>query len=124
VTIDEDGISKYCATSGWARILGLPDGLAPAPERASAELPLGSVDIEVVVVHSCPVIDGDRGCEFCADDRNMFYGHVEQVASNDVLGTLLLRCPRCGTFYEQDPQSGSTVRWPPDNLASHFPGVL
>ncbi len=42
----------------------------------------------------------DRGCEYCADDRNMFYGHVEQISSNEERATLLLRCPRCGWLYE------------------------
>jgi hypothetical protein len=37
----------------------------------------------------------ERGCDFCSDDQNMYYGHVEQVASSDVRGSLLLRCPLC-----------------------------
>lgn len=42
----------------------------------------------------------DRGCEYCADDANMFLGHVQQVASDEASRTLLLHCPRCGSLYE------------------------
>jgi hypothetical protein len=40
------------------------------------------------------------GCDYCASDDNMYYGHVEQVASSEPTQTLLLRCPRCGWLYE------------------------
>ncbi len=33
-----------------------------------------------------------------------FYGHVEQISSNEERGTLLLRCPRCGWLYETSPR--------------------
>jgi hypothetical protein len=46
----------------------------------------------------------DRGCEYCRDDQNMHYGHVEQVASNEDMG-VLLRCPQCGWLY-LDPSDG------------------
>ena len=42
----------------------------------------------------------DRGCEYCADDGNMYFGHVEQIGSSELLGKLLLRCPRCGWLYQ------------------------
>jgi hypothetical protein len=42
----------------------------------------------------------DFGCDFCRDDQNRFYGHVTQIGSSDERGTILLRCPRCGAFYE------------------------
>ncbi len=42
----------------------------------------------------------DRGCEYCADDANMYFGHVAQIGSNETLRKLLLRCPRCGWLYE------------------------
>jgi len=45
----------------------------------------------------------DRGCDYCADDQNMFYGHVEQICSNEERATLLLCCPRCGWLYETSP---------------------
>jgi hypothetical protein len=41
-----------------------------------------------------------RGCDYCADDGNMYFGHVEQVASAEETRSLLLRCPRCGWLYE------------------------
>lgn len=42
----------------------------------------------------------DRGCGYCADDQNMFFGHVQQISSNEKRGTLLLQCPQCGWLYE------------------------
>ena len=53
---------------------------------------------------STVVVVGDRGCEFCADDANMHFGHVKQVAEDDLRGALL-QCPRCGWFY-LDPRDG------------------
>jgi hypothetical protein len=47
----------------------------------------------------------DFGCDYCADEQNRLYGHVAQVASSEDFG-VLLRCPRCGTLYE-DPMTGS-----------------
>ena len=44
----------------------------------------------------------ERGCEYCRDDSNMLFGHVEQIGTNDELGCLLLRCPRCKWLYEKD----------------------
>lgn len=46
----------------------------------------------------------DRGCEFCRDEQNMYFGHVEQLASNEDKG-VLLRCPQCGWLY-LDPRDG------------------
>ena len=46
----------------------------------------------------------DRGCDYCSDDQNMYYGHVEQVASHEDIG-LLLRCPQCRWLY-LDPLDG------------------
>lgn len=53
-----------------------------------------------------------RGCDFCGDDQNMHFGHVEQVASSEAKG-LLLRCPRCGWLY-LDPRDGITEPYPID----------
>lgn len=53
-----------------------------------------------------------RGCDFCRDDQNMRFGHVEQVSSNEDKG-LLLRCPRCGWLY-LDPSDGITEPFPID----------
>jgi hypothetical protein len=74
--------------------------------------------------HSVLVTTNRRGCEYCADDANMLYGHVVQVASHEMAGTLLLRCPRCNSWYEQDAASGETSRRGDDYVAANFPGVL
>jgi hypothetical protein len=42
----------------------------------------------------------DRGCQYFADDANMYYGHVEQIGSSEALRKVLLRCPRCSWLYE------------------------
>jgi hypothetical protein len=42
----------------------------------------------------------DFGCEYCADDQNRWFGHVEQIASSEERRMILIRCPRCGTLYE------------------------
>ena len=44
----------------------------------------------------------ERGCDYCRSELNLFYGHVEQVASNEARRTVLLRCPKCGWLYEDD----------------------
>lgn len=41
-----------------------------------------------------------RGCGYCAEDSNMFFGHVDQIASSEASHTLLLRCPRCDSHYQ------------------------
>jgi hypothetical protein len=52
-----------------------------------------------------PTVD-QVGCEYCRDPGNLLYGHVRQIAtSDDDAHGLLLRCPRCGTLYE-DPANG------------------
>jgi hypothetical protein len=47
----------------------------------------------------------ERGCDYCRDDMNMHFRHVDQVASSDVPKTVLLRCPQCGWLYEDDQRS-------------------
>jgi hypothetical protein len=42
----------------------------------------------------------ERGCNYCADDDNMYFGHVEQIGSSEALQMILLRCPRCGWLYQ------------------------
>ena len=66
----------------------------------------------------------DRGCEYCADDTNMMYGHVVQVASDEEAGILLLRCPECESWYEQDARSGQTSRRTDGYVAANFPGAV
>jgi hypothetical protein len=51
-----------------------------------------------------PSMADERGCDYCADDQNMFFGHVEQIASSERARTILLRCPRCGWLYETTPR--------------------
>jgi len=66
----------------------------------------------------------DFGCEYCSDDQNRLYGHVTQIASDEVRRRILLRCPRCGTFYENTPASSDeTRRLSPDEARELYPDV-
>jgi uncharacterized Zn finger protein len=50
------------------------------------------------------------GCDFCADDANRHYGHVKQIGSSEDRLTILLRCPRCGSLYENTPRGMDRTR--------------
>ena len=52
----------------------------------------------------------ERGCEYCADDSNMYFGRVSQIASDEDNRTLLLQCPRCGWLYETSPRGARDAR--------------
>jgi uncharacterized C2H2 Zn-finger protein len=52
----------------------------------------------------------DSGCDYCRDDQNRFYGHVQQIASNEATGVILIRCPRCSTLYENSPAGEDRTR--------------
>jgi hypothetical protein len=43
-----------------------------------------------------------RGCPYCAEDSNMYFGHLEQFAGNEARREIL-RCPKCGWLYEMSP---------------------
>lgn len=63
------------------------------------------------------------GCDYCADDQNRFFGHVEQVADNEERGMILIRCPRCGALYENTPAGEDrTRRLTDDEAEALFPG--
>ena len=62
------------------------------------------------------------GCDYCEDDQNRWYGHVTQIASDEARKMLLLRCPRCGTLYENTPAGeDQTRRLTEDEAAAMFP---
>ena len=64
----------------------------------------------------------DYGCGYCADDQNRSYGHVEQIASDAERGMILIRCPRCGTLYENTPRGDDqTRRLTEDEAEALFP---
>lgn len=65
---------------------------------------------------------GNFGCEFCADDQNRLYGHIDQLASDEARQMILLRCPRCGAFYENTPSGpDNTHRLQPDEASRLYP---
>jgi len=67
-------------------------------------------------------LDRDRGCDYCADDDNMLYGHVEQIASSDERRALLLRCPHCRSMYEVRPgEVVITTRLSENEASERFP---
>jgi len=55
----------------------------------------------------------DRGCDYCRDDQNMHFGHVEQIASNED-GGVFLRCPQCRWLY-LDPCDGHSEPYHTDS---------
>jgi uncharacterized Zn finger protein len=64
------------------------------------------------------------GCDYCADGQNRLHGHVTQIGS-DERGLILLRCPRCGAFYEN--MAGGfdrTRRLTVDEARELFPGSI
>ena len=64
----------------------------------------------------------DYGCEYCADDQNRWFGHVEQVASSEERRMILIRCPRCGALYENTPAGeDQTRRLTEDEAEALFP---
>lgn len=71
-----------------------------------------------------PPAPGEVGCEFCRDDENRLYGHMTPLASNDDTQMLLLRCPRCGTLYENNARGPDvTQRLTEHEAHEHFPGA-
>jgi len=50
------------------------------------------------------------GCDYCADYQNFYFGHVTQIGSDGERGMILLRCPRCGVFYENTPAGEDKIR--------------
>jgi uncharacterized Zn finger protein len=63
------------------------------------------------------------GCDYCADDQNRWYGHVTQLAASPERTMILIRCPRCGTLYENTPDGeDETRRLTEDQAASLYPG--
>lgn len=67
----------------------------------------------------------DFGCDYCADAQNRFYGHVTQIGSNEELGLVLLRCPRCDSLYETAPRGADeTRRLSAAEAEARFPGAL
>jgi len=52
----------------------------------------------------------DFGCDYCEDDQNRWYGHVTQVAASEDREMILIKCPRCGTLYENTPAGEDATR--------------
>ena len=52
----------------------------------------------------------DFGCDYCEDDQNRWYGHVKQIGSSEDRGMILLRCPKCGTLYENTPKGDDATQ--------------
>jgi hypothetical protein len=64
------------------------------------------------------------GCDYCRDDQNRFYGHITQLGSNEERRTLLLRCPQCGSLYENSARGeDQTKRLTTAQAAALFPEV-
>ena len=65
------------------------------------------------------------GCDYCADDLNRWFGHLEQLGSDEGRQVILLRCPRCGALYEDAPTGVDRTRCLlPEEAPRLFPGAL
>ena len=66
--------------------------------------------------------NASRGCEFCAEPGNLYFGHVTQLASNASRRSVLLQCPRCSAYYEESRLEPGWVRLLlPQEVADLFP---
>jgi hypothetical protein len=65
----------------------------------------------------------DCGCDYCLDDQNRWYGHVEQVGTHATESLLLLRCPRCRALYEMDGLGAQTSRLTLAEAQERYPHV-
>ncbi len=63
----------------------------------------------------------DRGCGYCADERNMACGHVRPIAADSGRGTFLLWCPRCGSLYEGSHMSRVVERLDRESAVRLYP---
>jgi hypothetical protein len=66
---------------------------------------------------------GSFGCEYCADKDNRFFGHLDQLCDESG-GVVVLRCPRCGSFYEFDDLGRETVRLTVEQARERLPGAV
>ena len=59
----------------------------------------------------------DFGCDYCRDDQNRLFGHVTQIASDEVRRMILLQCPRCDALYENTTAGRDRTRRLTENEA-------
>lgn len=50
------------------------------------------------------------GCDFCRDDQNRLFGHLDQIDSDERRRMFLLQCPRCGALYENSARGQDQTR--------------
>ena len=68
-----------------------------------------------------PQRSDEFGCDSCRDDQNRWYGHLDQLGSNED-GLILLRCPRCSSLYENTAGGwDATRRLTKDEAHGRFP---
>jgi hypothetical protein len=52
----------------------------------------------------------------------MYFGHVEQIASNEAAQMVLVQCPRCRSLYEFPPRGfDDATRLTIEQAAERFP---
>jgi DNA-directed RNA polymerase subunit M/transcription elongation factor TFIIS len=62
------------------------------------------------------------GCDYCAEESNFHY-HLEQIGSDERRLRILLRCPDCGTLYENTATGADDIRRLTEHeAAALFPG--
>jgi hypothetical protein len=50
------------------------------------------------------------GCDHCADWQNRNFGHVTQIRTDPDRGMILIKCPTCGTLYENSVEGEDLTR--------------
>ena len=50
------------------------------------------------------------GCDFCGDWQNRNFGHVTQIGTDLDRGMILIRCPQCGSLYENSIEGEDATR--------------
>jgi hypothetical protein len=112
-----------CALPAWGiavtlrKSRGLPPG---ARRRASSS---GDVSLTQAGVEVADSPEVSFGCDYCRDDQNRRFGHVIQIGSDEQRGRILIRCPRCGAFYENAVSGADVSRLTYEEAKRHYPDV-
>jgi hypothetical protein len=65
-----------------------------------------------------PVVD--FGCDYCRDDSNRFFGHLDQIGSSEERWMILLRRPKCGALFGNRPAGPTRLGGSPKTRPAVF----
>ena len=49
-------------------------------------------------------------CDYCANYQNRNFGHVTQIGADQSRRMILIKCPMCGTLYENSVEGDDVTR--------------